>query len=743
MNAAEALARARDLERAGRLGDAEAAYRAILARRPGDSDALHLLGVLVHRRGQTGEAITLLEKASKRAPRDARILNNLGQLLKAVGRLDDAEKRFRRAVAFQVGFADGHNNLGTTLSARGRDDEAIQCFQRALEAEPGHALATYNLAALLLKREIYDEAISLLDRFTGTGPIAADARNNLGFALYQIGESERAEKCFRKTLADVPAHVDAMVNMGRIHADRHDPAAAEECFRRAVAVRPDHARALANLGTVLQRARRSEEALAVMRAAHAADPAMDENASALAMLYLSTCAWSDYAPLIADLDARTRAAIAVGNRPAELPFLNICRSADPEFNFRVAALRSAALARRHARHRLAAVPPEERKNRERIVLGYLSADFRNHAVGQLAAPLFGLHDRSRFQVRAYSAGPDDGGEIRKRIAAAADAFTDIRALDDRAAAERVRVDGVDILIDLGGYTEGHRLGVAARRPAPVAVDYLGFAGTIGGDIFDYTIVDPIVVPPASAKFYSEKLIVVPPCYLIHDREAIAPARPSRADEGLPDGAFVFCSFNEARKLTPGVFDAWMNLLRDLPGAVLWLYRSNDAMVANLNREAAARGIDPARLIFARRRPKPEHLARIALADLALDTMPFNGGVTTSDVLWAGVPVITARGTHCASLGSASKLAAIGLPELVADDFAGYLALARHYARAPDELATLKKKLAAHRLTTPLFDSARFVATLEQGLEEIFRRYRAGEPPRHVVLDGTVKGLYGD
>lgn len=470
---------------------------------------------------------------------------------------------------------------------------------------------------------------------------------------------------------------------------------------------------------------------------------MDENASTLAMLYLSNCAWDDYAQLIADLDARTRAAIAAGTRPAELPFLNICRAADPELNFRVATLRSAALARRHARHRLAAVPPENRKNRARIVLGYLSADFRDHAVGQLIAPLFGLHDRSRFEVRAYSAGLDDGGEIRKRIATDADAFVDIRTLDDRTVAGRIRADGVDILIDLGGYTEGHRLGVAALRPAPIAVDYLGFAGTIGGDIFDYTIADRIVVPPSNARFYSEKLIVVPPCYVIHDRERIAECRFTRADEGLPEAAFVFCSFNEARKLTPDVFASWMALLREVPEAVLWQYRSNDAMAENLRRAAAAHGVDPARLIFAERRPKPEHLARIALADLALDTMPFNGGVTTSDALWAGVPVITARGTHCASLGSASKLAAIGLPELVADDLAGYLALARRYARAPGELAALKAKLAANRPTAPLFDSARFTSTLERGLAEAFRRYLDGEPPRHIVLDATAKGLYGD
>ena len=741
MNATQALARAQDLERAGRLDDAETAYRAILAALPGDADALHLLGILVHRRGRIGEAIGLLEKASKRAPRDANTLNNLGQLLKAAGRLEDAEKRFRRALAFSPDFADAHSNLGTTLSARNQGEAALACFRRALEAEPGHALATYNLATLLLKSDRHDEAIPLLRRLAATGAYPADTQNNLGYALFETGEPEQAETCFRAALKLDPAHADTLVNMGRVSAARHEPAQAEESFRRALAARPHHARALANLGTLLQRAGRSEEALAAARDAYAADPTLDENASILAMLYLSTCAWQEYARLIADLDARTRAAVAGGGRPAELPFLNICRSADPEYNYRVASLKSEALARRLSPRRLPAVPRAERSGRARIVLGYLSADFRNHPVGQLIRPLFGRHDRSRFEVRAYSTGPDDGGELRKGFANDADAFVDIRALGDRPAAERIRADGVDILIDLGGFTQGNRLGVSALRPAPVAVDYLGFAGTIGADLFDYTVVDRIVVPPDNARFYSEKLIVVPPCYAIHDREAIAERRFVRADEGLPESAFVFCSFNEARKLTPEVFDSWMTLLRDIPDAVLWLYRSNDTMAEALSREAAARGVEPARLIFARRRPKPEHLARIALADLALDTLPFNGGVTTSDTLWAGVPVLTVRGTHCASLGSASKLAAIGLPELIAEDLAGCMALARRYARDPQALAAVKAKLAANRLTTPLFDSARFVRTLEQGFEKIFRRFLDGEQPRHIVLDDAARGLY--
>lgn len=731
------------LERARRFDEAEAAYRRVLAAQPGNADALHLLGVLVHRLDRTAEAIEFLEKASRRAPRDVHILDNLGQLYKAAGRQEDAKKKFRRAIALDPAFADAHNNLGIALMAEGRHDEADPCFRTALRIRPDHPQALYNLATLLTARGRYAEAIPIFRQVLAAHPDLADAHNNLGHALLETGAGRDAESCFHAALSRDPAHVDALANLGKINLLRYDTAAAEDFLRRAIAANPDHARALSGLGVALLRTGRHGEAMEAQRRALSLDPTFDEAFANLAVLILSTCSWAEYESLMADLDLRTRAAIDGGHPPPEFPLLSLHRSADPGLNFHVARLRSADIEQRSAAATLPPVQAADRAGRTKIVLGYLSTDFRTHPVGQLVRPLFGLHDRDRFEVRAYSNGPDDGGDYRKAFEREADAFIDIRTLTDREAAERIRADGVDILVDLGGYTQGNRLGVAALRPAPLAFSYVGFAGTIGGRIFDYTVVDPIVVPPANARFYSEKLVVVPPCYLIHDREPIADKRLTRADEGLPEKAFVFCSFNEARKLTPTVFDAWMGLLRDLPETVLWLYRSNAIMVDNLSREAAARGVDPARLIFGARRPKPEHLARLALADLGLDTMPFNGGVTTSDALWAGLPVIAVRGTNCASLGSASKLAAIGLAELVADDLAGAMAMTRRLAGDRNALAAVKAKLAANRLTTPLFDSERFVRTLERGYEEAFRLCRAGESPRHIVLDDGVRGLYDD
>lgn len=742
MNTESVLRQALDLEQLGRLDDAEALYRQVLAKQPGNADALHLLGILSHRRGRPAAAVELLQKAARRAPRDSRILNNLGQILKAAGNPDEAEKTFRRAIAFKPDFADAHNNLGTMLAARGRKEEAEACFQKALRLNPDHGPALYNFATVMLAANRFAEAIPLFRRIVAARPDLADAHNNLGYSLQETGVDREAEAHLRAALEIDPNHADALVNLAKIRVERNDLKAAEELLGRALAAKPGHARALSALGIVLLRTGRQSEAIEAQRRSLAADPAQNETAVNLAMLLMGACAWDEYERVIADLDARTKAAVAAGGRVGGSPFLNICRSADPEFNFQVAHLRGAEMERRLAPLRLPPVAPAERTGRDRIVIGYLSADFRNHPVGHLVRPLFEFHDRSRFEVRAYSSGSDDGSDYRKDFERLADGFTDIAAMTDREAADCIRADRVDILVDLGGYTQGNRLGVTALRPAPVVFCHVGFAGTVGGGICDYTVVDPVVVPPANARFYSEKLVVVPPCYLVHDHETVSERIIARTDEKLPEDTFVFCSFNEGRKVTPGVFTAWTDLLRDVPGAVLWLYAGNELVKENLRREAATRGINPARIIFASRRPKPEHLARLSLADLALDTVPFNGGVTTSDALWAGVPVVTARGTNCSSLGSASKLVAIGLPELVADDYPGAMTLARRLAADRGGLAAIRDKLAGNRMTTPLFDSRRGVALLERGYEEAFRLFLAGEAPRHIVLDETARGAYG-
>ncbi|MBV9523287.1 MAG: hypothetical protein JO010_10870, partial [Alphaproteobacteria bacterium] len=366
----------------------------------------------------------------------------------------------------------------------------------------------------------------------------------------------------------------------------------------------------------------------------------------------------------------------------------------------------------------------------RMRIGYLSADLRNHAVAHLIAGLFEGHDRERFEIHAFSWANDDASEIRRRLERSFEHFHDVRHASDREVAQRMRALEIDIAVDLTGFTENGRHAILAHRPAPIQVNYLGYPGTIGADFIDYIIVDPFVVAADQQQFFAEKLVHLPECYQANDRaRPIAADGVTRAECGLPEKGFVFACFNNPYKLTPPVFDVWMRLLRAVPGAVLWLLQDNDWARANLCREAERRGVCAGRLVFAPILPPAEHLARQRLADLFLDTLPYNAHTTASDALWVGLPVLTCVGRSFAARVAGSLLHAIGLPELVTSTLEDYEALALELARRPDLLNGLRDRLRQNRLTLPLFDTDRFCRHIEDAYRRMWEMWQSGEPPR--------------
>ncbi len=363
---------------------------------------------------------------------------------------------------------------------------------------------------------------------------------------------------------------------------------------------------------------------------------------------------------------------------------------------------------------------------------YLSNNFHDHPVAHLMVSLFGLHNRDRFQVFCYSYGPDDGSHYRHRIQKGCDKFIDLRNLNDVDAATRIHEDSVAILVDLKG--PYNRLRISALCPAPIQVVYLGFLSTTGAGFFDYIIADKLVTPQDHAKYYSENFVYMPHCYQPNDHtQTVSERRWTRNDFGLPEHGFVFCSFNAAYKVEPVVFNAWMNILRQVPQAVLWLLWEDKTTEGNLRHEAQQRDIESERLIFSKRLPMDQHLARLKLADLALDTCIYNGGATTSNALWAGVPVITLQGSHFVSRMSASSLTAVRLPELITRSLAEYEALAIKLALRPMELGGIRQRLAKNRSTQPLFDTHRFARNLEKAYEEMWKIFLAGETPRQIEI----------
>lgn len=370
------------------------------------------------------------------------------------------------------------------------------------------------------------------------------------------------------------------------------------------------------------------------------------------------------------------------------------------------------------------------EGRQKIRLGYLSNDFQEHATAMLLVETLEAHDSARFELHAYSYGADDRKGMRARLCRAFHRFNDISPLSDAEAAKAINDDGIDILIDLKGFTDGTRTSILALRPAPVQVNYLGYPGTLGPNLCDYIITDSFCTPMDSADDFDESFAMLPYSYQPHGRRDTIAAAPSRAAAGLPQQGFVFCCFNQAYKFTPDVFDVWCRLLRCVPGSVLWLLASREAE-GNLRGEAWNRGVDGSRLIFAQDLPHAEHLGRLQLADLVLDTSPYGAHTTASDALWVGVPVITRPGVTFPSRVAGSLLHAVGLPELVVEDQADYFELAYALATDAERMGNLRRDLARNRLSAPLFDVGSYTLALEALYVRMWERFRLGLSPAAV------------
>lgn len=691
---------------AGRIAEAEAALRQVLAAEPDNPDAVHLLGLAALRQRKLPEAESLLTRASQLDRRQPAVWNNLGVALREQDKLTEAVAAYRKALAVAPDFSDALSNLGGALNRLGRPDEAIPALRRAIARAPDHAEALNNLGSALFQQGALHEAEAVLQRALQAAPRLAEGWNNLGNVLAELG--------------------------------RFDAAVA--AYDKALAARPHYAEAAANLGMALHSLNRTDEAVAVLRRAIELRPGYEQAEAYLLHLLQIQCDWDGMAELAPRVDRANAAAIAEGRRTGETVFANVGRRDDPATNLAVAKSWADDEARRHPplfRHGKEGA----RKNAAPLVLGYVSSDLGEHAVGHLMRGQFRGHDRSRFRVNLYTKLLI-GSPHRQQVIGDCDKHADIDNMDPADAARLIHGDGVDILIHLNGWTRHHSLAVCAHRPAPIQAEHVGFPGTTGADFMDYNIVDPIVAPAGHGAFYSEKLVHLPHGYQPNDnRQAISDKTMSRADCGLPADGLVFASFNQSFKIDPLMFALWMRLLAALPGSVLWLLTYEGTGEAFLKRAAQAQGIDPRRLIFAPKLPKAEHLRRIRLVDLCLDTRIYTGHTTTSDVLWAGVPVVALRGKHFASLVSTSGLLNMGMAELVTERLEDYESLALRLARDAAARAALRAKIAANRPTAPLFDTPRFVRNLERAYLRMWEIYCAGQPPQAIAIaDGAADPL---
>ncbi len=666
-------------------------------------------------------AAALLE----RYPRSSALLVLVGLVDAAAGRFGPAAGLFDRAAGAALHDPVPCYLLGVALGRGGESEAAVAAFSDAIARDPVYTEALCALGETLMQLRRSAEALDVLDRAARLDPRNPVLLHNLGTVLQDLGRYAEATDCFKRSLALRPDHPATLANLGAALNEAGAFEAAAAALERSLAGDATSAATWSNLGATRQQQGQPGLAIAAFDRALALAPDDELTLSRMVEARAHICDWSDRS------EAGDARAVGLGlNDVAVSPFGLLGLDGDPARQRQ----RAHVYATRALPSAAAACPQPVPSPDGRLRIGYVSADLQNHATMFLMSGLFREHDRSRFAIHALSHGPDSDDDMRRHVRAHVDSFTDVRGWSDAAIVAHARSLGLDIAVDLKGYTRDTRIGAFAGRLAPVQVSYIGYPGTLCAPFIDYIVADRQVVPDHQRAHYGEAVLCLPGSYQANDnRRPVSASLSTRADFGLPAHGFVFCCFNNAWKIEPRTFAIWMDLLRACDGSVLWLYRANAEAVANLRREAAARGVDPDRLVFADHVPHADHLARHRHADLFLDTFNFNAHTTASDALWAGLPLVTLAGRAFASRVAASLLCALGFDDLVTTTEADYAELARSLAQDPARLAAVRDRLALARQTAPLFDTVAHARALEAGYAAIHTRHASGLSPADIAI----------
>jgi predicted O-linked N-acetylglucosamine transferase (SPINDLY family) len=685
MESSQLLEKAVALHREGAEAEAEKLYNEILSTDPSHTDTRQMLGILRMEQERFADALEEFNAILRDKPGAIQALMQKGFALRALGRKADALAHYEHILRMGPGFPPALYLRGDLLLSMGRAQEALQSFERALaEAREQFAEAWLGRSAALQQLHRLPEALASCDRAIALKPDNAEAW------FYRAG-----------VLSDMGQQEDAVAS-----------------FDKAIALRPDYGRALCDRGLSLLVLKRNLDAARSFEQALALDPDAIFAFGGLAAAALYACDWDK----VETLRGAVRKNVVAENA-AIAPGILLGYDDDPALQHRCAR----AFTAHTIRNRPQPLWRGEIFRNDKIRVAYLSADFHDHATAHLIAELFERHDRNQFEIWGVAFDADDGSAMRRRLVGGFDKFVDVHDRSDLAVAQILRAGQIDIAVDLKGFTSNGRTAVFAHRPAPLQINYLGFPGTMGADFYDYILADKIVAPLDQAPFYSEKIAQLPDCYQPNDtRRQLDVPTPTRTQAGLPEQGFVFCSFNNSWKITPGIFAVWMRLLAAIPDSVFWLIADNADAETNLRRHAVSHGIAPERLIFAPRLQVELHMARHRLADLFLDTWPCNAHTTASDALRLGVPLLTLTGHTFAGRVATSLLHNVHMPELAVGDLEAYERAALDLARGGVQKA--RQKLAANLTTAPLFDGARFCRGIEAAYRTMWQAWQAGMPP---------------
>jgi len=712
--------------------------------------------------GRYQDAINHAELAISVQPAIAELFDNLGNIQRLSKKYQDSVLSHKKAIMLKPELVSAYYNLGLSYEGLDDIDHAIRSLRKSLLLDGNQPIVLLHLADLYFLEENYEKSLILYEKTVSLGsyevylklgiayhhtenyegainafnlaiqkkPDSSEAYLSLGISYSAINMIREAIDAYQKSVNNNPACEDGYIYLSDLLRKKGDLQSAIESAQAALNIRR-FADGYIALGNAMNEYENLSGSVEAFKKALAMDPNNIRIASMLYHLKQKLCDWNGLSGLNSTINAliKTYEQDDLGE-----PFAAISRTDDLEQNLMVATCRSDHLSDKSKSSGVQYNHADHVSSKKKIRVGYLSSDICNHATTHLMLGVFREHNKRKFEIYTYSYGKPDNSRYRKEIIEYSDKFYDVYGKSDLEISNLIYGDHVDILIDLKGYTRDSRLGICALRPAPIQATYLGFPGTSGADFFDYVITDSIVTPIEHALYYSEKFVTLPDSYQCTDNhQPISDAIYDRVELDLPATGFVFCSFNRSYKLDPIFFDVWMRLLKAISNSVLWLYEANMETISNIRKEAVKRGVDPSRIVFAEKMKKEDHLRRMQLADLILDTRIYNGHTTTSDALWAGVPVVTMEGKHFASRVSSSLLHALEVPELVTTNIHEYESLALDLSQDPVKLMSIREKIERNRLQSPLFNTESFTLMLEEGYYKMWDRYRADQKPNHITV----------
>ena len=636
------------------------------------------------------KAIICYENILKIDPNSAKAYFNIAVMYDKLSLPENALKNYKNAIKIKPDYADAHNNMGSAYKELGYLDRALNAYQKATSIQPNHAFAYNNMGNIYMTGKSFEKAIKAFEMATFFNPNYADAFDSLGIAYLNKKNITEAYKAFEQVLFINPNHVKGLLNMGNLHEVNAEYEKSIQFYSKAYMNDPENNELLA---------------LKVTQQAY-----------------------------ICDIDKikkyNSRIKHACTNKYHVRPFDIFAQDDEPQRH----QLRAVSYTDKYFNENCHLTLSNSESKSDRIRLGYISSDFKEHAVSYLIAKVLESHNRDEFKLFGYSIFPSKLDKMGERTREAFDVFQEVDKFSDKEIALKIQNDKIDILIDLNGHTINSRTGVFTYKPAKIQINFLGFPGTMGAKFIDYIIADNVIIPNEFNNFYSEKIIRLPHSYMPTDNtREISIRLITREEMGLPTESLVFCCFNNTYKISVDEFDIWMRILSKIENSVLWLKIENELAKKNIQIAAEKRGVDPSRIIFADFIKMEDHLARYTLADIFLDTFNFNGHTTAADALWAGTPLITKLGNSFAARVAGSLLTALGLTELITNTEKEYEALIIRLANNPLELEKIKEKLKKNLISNSLFDTEKYTFNLEKAYHKAYENYTKGNKPENITI----------